>query len=71
MQTLNFQGVGSGGVTFNIIAGHTETFSDPLVGTITQQVQHTNQIIFQKTGVGINPLITAALNGTTTNVMVL
>jgi len=64
---LNTQGVGSGGVTFDVAAGHTETFSDPLVGTITATGTQTDQIIFQKSGGGANPLITAALNGTTTN----
>ena len=64
---LNAQGVGSGGVTFNVAAGHTETFSDPLVGTITATGTQTDQIIFQKSGGGANPLITAALNPSFSN----
>ncbi len=63
---LNLQGVGSGGVIFNVAAGYTETFSDPLVGTITATGTQTDQIIFQKSGGGANPLITAALSGTGT-----
>ena len=64
---LNLQGVGLGGVAFDLAAGHTETFSNPLAGTITATGTLTDQIIFQKSGGGANPLITAALGGTTTN----
>ena len=63
---LNFQGVGSGGVTFNVAAGHIETFTSPIAGTITASGTETDQIIFQKSGSGANPLITAALGGTGT-----
>ena len=63
---LNSQGVGTGGVTFNVSAGHTETFSTPTAGLISANGTLTDQIIFQKSGVGNNPLITAALNGTGT-----
>ena len=58
---LNTSGVGAGGVTFNVAAGHTETFSDPTVGTITTNTgSATNPIIFQRSGAGANPLITGA-----------
>jgi hypothetical protein len=54
---LNTQGVGSGGVTFNVAAGYTETVTAPLVLTATGTAA--NPIVFQKSGVGANPLITA------------
>lgn len=56
---LNTAGVGTGGVTFNIAAGYTETFTDTLSGLITATGTATDQIIFQKSGSGANPLITA------------
>ncbi len=63
---LNSSGVGSGGVTFNIAAGYTETISAPLSITVTGTAS--NQIIFQKDPltVGANPLITAYTGGTAT-----
>ena len=64
IDSLNQYGVGSGGVTFNVAAGHTETFTTPLAGTITANGTSSDPITFQKSGVGTNPLITAALNGT-------
>lgn len=54
---LNTQGVGSGGVTFNVAAGHTETITTVISLTATGTA--VNQIIFQKSGSGANPLITA------------
>ena len=54
---LNAQGVGAGGVTFNVAAGHTETLTGVISLTATGTVA--NQIIFQKSGAGSNPLITA------------
>jgi len=57
---LNTQGVGSGGVTFNITAGYTETFASATAGYITTSTgTAANQIIFQKSGAGANPVITA------------
>jgi hypothetical protein len=56
---LNANGVGSGGVTFNIAAGYTETFTSPTAGHITATGTSSNPIIFQKTGDGANPQITA------------
>jgi hypothetical protein len=54
---LNTNGVGSGGVTFNVSAGYTET----LTGRINISATGTsgNQIIFQKNGVGANPILTS------------
>jgi hypothetical protein len=60
---LNAQGVGSGGVTFNIAAGYTETLSGTIVLTATGT--SANPIIFQKSGAGANPVITAHV-GTST-----
>ncbi len=60
---LNTSGVGSGGVTFNIAAGYTETAVNLI---ITATGTTANPIVFQKSGAGANPLITAG-NGTTTN----
>ncbi len=55
---LNTQGVGSGGVTFNVSAGYTETA--PAGGfVITAQGTSANPIVFQKSGVGTNPTFTA------------
>jgi hypothetical protein len=57
VDSLNAFGVGAGGVTFNIGAGHTETLTTRLVVTASGTI--TNPIIFQKSGVGANPLVTA------------
>lgn len=57
---LNASGVGSGGVTFNVTAGYTETFTTATAGYITSNTgTFSNQIIFQKSGAGVNPKITA------------
>jgi trimeric autotransporter adhesin len=59
---LNTSGVGIGGVTFNIAAGYAETFSSPTAGYITTNTgTAANQIIFQKSGSGANPVITAGI----------
>ncbi len=55
---LNTNGLGAGGVIFNVVPGHTETISAPISLTVTSGSE-ANQIIFQKDGAGINPLITA------------
>ncbi len=61
---LNSVGAGSGGVTFNVAAGHTETFSIATAGLITTTTgSEANPIIFQKSGAGANPMITAANPG--------
>ncbi len=53
---LNAQGVGAGGVTFNVIAGHTENTA--AIITITATGTAANPIVFQKSGAGANPVIT-------------
>jgi hypothetical protein len=58
---LNTQGAGPGGVTFNISAGYTETFTDALDGQITTQTGSlSSPIVFKKNGAGANPVITSA-----------
>lgn len=64
---LNTNGAGTGGVTFDVTAGHTETFATALDGIITASGTEANPIVFQKSGAGNNPLITAGV-GTTTNI---
>ncbi|WP_337873467.1 hypothetical protein, partial [Ignavibacterium sp.] len=67
---LNLQGVGSGGVTFNITAGHSETFSNTNAGIITASGSQSDPVIFQKSGAGNNPVITAATGiGTTDGII--
>ncbi|MGE5424288.1 MAG: beta strand repeat-containing protein, partial [Syntrophothermus sp.] len=57
---INTSGIGSGGATFNITAGYTETFTTPTAGYITTNTATaTNPVIFQKSGAGANPKITA------------
>ncbi|MFZ4413952.1 MAG: T9SS type A sorting domain-containing protein [Bacteroidales bacterium] len=63
---LNNSGIGIGGVILNVAAGHSETFSTQTAGILNATGSITNPIIFQKVGIGANPLITAA-TGTTTN----
>ncbi len=63
---LNTNGVGSGGVIFNVAAWYTETITAPLsitaTGTGTSGTP-ANPITFQKSGEGANPLITAYTGG--------
>jgi hypothetical protein len=64
ISALNTQGV-SGPVTINISAGYTETV--PVNGfSLTATGTTTNPIIFQKSGSGANPLLTAYTGGTAT-----
>jgi len=64
---LNTNGVGAGGVTFNVAAGHTETLSSLTAGYITTVTSSAaNPITFQKSGTGANPVITAAIISTAT-----
>ncbi|HRZ50224.1 MAG TPA: hypothetical protein P5338_12600, partial [Bacteroidales bacterium] len=58
---LNTQGVGGGGVTFNVDAGHTETTTAPLL--ITATGTSANPIVFQKNGSLANPLVTRTDGG--------
>ncbi|MCW9094679.1 MAG: hypothetical protein OQJ74_02420, partial [Ignavibacteriaceae bacterium] len=64
IDSLNQVGVGTGGVAFNITAGHTETFTSDSAGNITTTGTASDPIIFQKSGAGANPLITASGLGT-------
>jgi len=57
---LNAEGVGNGGVTFNVTAGQIFTESPP---EITATGTASNQIIFQKNGVAPNPAIVPATPG--------
>ncbi|MEI7661690.1 MAG: hypothetical protein WCK34_05825, partial [Bacteroidota bacterium] len=57
---LNSSGVGSGGVTFNVAAGYTETFATLNTGLITATGTSANPIVFKKNGSGANPVITSA-----------
>lgn len=54
---LNFKGIGTGGVTFNIAANYTETITSPIILHATGT--ELNPIVFQKSGIGANPLLTA------------
>jgi hypothetical protein len=56
---LNTQGVGAGGVIFNVIAGQVFTELPP---TINATGTSANQIIFQKSGAGADPVI-SGING--------
>ncbi len=47
---LNTNGIGTGGVTFNIAAEYTETFTSPLAGIITATGTVSNPIIHSKIG---------------------
>ena len=57
---INTSGIGSGGVTFNVAPGYTETFASLNAGLITATGTSANPIVFKKNGAGTNPLITAA-----------
>ena len=57
---LDTAGVGSGGVTFNVAAGHNETASNLVIAFTANPPTASNPVIFQKSGAGANPLITAA-----------
>ena len=57
---LNDSGVGAGGVIFNVAAGFTETASNLVIQITTELPTASNTVVFQKSGVGANPLITAA-----------
>lgn len=59
---LNSSGVGSGGVTFNVLPGHNEFPAATI--NITATGTSANPIIFQKNGSGTNPKITFSSAGT-------
>jgi trimeric autotransporter adhesin len=54
---LNANGVGTGGVIFNVDAGFIDSVSNLIISDTT--ANFSNQIIFQKSGNGNNPLIIA------------
>ncbi len=58
---LNLQGVGYGGVVFNIPGNYTETFASATAGRITTNTGASySPIVFQKSGTdGVNPIVTA------------
>jgi len=63
---LNLNGVGLGGVTFNVVSDFTETA--PIGGfVITASGTISDSVIIQKNGTGANPLITAPLLTISTN----
>ncbi|HOE58976.1 MAG TPA: hypothetical protein PLG54_04610 [Bacteroidales bacterium] len=62
IDALNTSGVVAPGVTFNVLAGHTESATTTL--TITATGTSTAPIVFQKSGTGANPLITRMDAGT-------
>jgi len=64
ISALNTLGVGPGGVTFNVAAGYTETITATLSLTATGTTG--SPIVFQKSSVGANPLVTAYSTGTGT-----
>ncbi|MBX7042772.1 MAG: hypothetical protein K1X85_07700 [Ignavibacteria bacterium] len=57
---LNSQGVGTGGVVFNIAAGHIDTASNIVISITSNLPTSANTVTFQKSGAGSNPLIVAA-----------
>lgn len=57
---INTNGVGAGGVTFNVAPGYTETFLTPTAGLVTTITPTAaNPCVFRKNGAGANPLVTA------------
>jgi len=59
---LNLQGVGAGGVTFNVSTGYTELITTPLKITATGTAS--DPIVFQRWGAGADPLIKRTDGGT-------
>lgn len=62
---LNGNGVGSGGVVFNVSANYVERLTASLV--ITASGTAADPIVFQRSGVGANPILTAYVGTTTTS----
>ena len=67
---LNTNGVGTGGVTFNVAAGSTETLASSTSGMIVYAClpayysSASSPVVFQKSGSGADPQITAFSPGT-------
>ena len=70
VNALNLQGVGNGGATFNVAAGYTETPTAPIILTlgVVNGSSAANPLVFQKSGVGANPLLTASTAGSSITV---
>ena len=70
VNALNLQGVGNGGATFNVAAGYTETPTAPIILTlgVVNGSSAANPLVFQKSGVGANPLVTASTAGSSITV---
>ena len=67
ISAINASGIGTGGVTFNVSAGYTETFPSLNSGLITTTTSSaSNPITFIKSGSGANPVIAAAAGTTAT-----
>lgn len=62
---LNAQGVGANGVIFNVAAG--ATFTERVTFNSIPTATSSNPIVFQKSGTGANPKVTATTGTTTTN----
>lgn len=59
ISALNTSGVGAGGVTFDVAANYTESFTTLTDGLITTSTSGpASPVVFQKSGTGSNPLIT-------------
>jgi len=68
---LNAQGVTAPGVTFDVSPGYTETFANATDGIITATGTTTNDaIVFQRNGIGVNPVITAGVGTSTTDAII-
>lgn len=63
---LNTQGVGTGGVIFNVAAGYTESGVNVVLTCPVNPPSVSKPITFQKTGAGANPLLTAGVGVSTT-----
>jgi hypothetical protein len=65
---LNAQGVGSGGVTFNIAAGYTDTIPSGgyVINIAANAPTAGNPVIFQKSGTGNNPQLNSSQLGSGT-----
>ena len=66
ISALNANGVGSGGVIFDVVTGHTETFSNDSAGLIKVSGSESDRIVFQRNGPGVNPVITGFPSATGT-----
>ncbi|MBE2218656.1 MAG: T9SS type A sorting domain-containing protein [Ignavibacteria bacterium] len=62
---LNAQGVGAGGVTFNVAAGYIEQIPAGgfVINIAINQPNASNPVIFQKSGLGANPMCTTTVAG--------